>query len=48
VEEKAKKQERQSFEPIHEASARPKNVKDIRDELNMLKSSSQATEYCPE
>ncbi|KAG4419172.1 hypothetical protein IFR04_007673 [Cadophora malorum] len=37
VEEKAKKQARQSFEQIHEASARPKNVKDIRDELNMLK-----------
>ena len=37
MEEKAKKQARQSFEQIHEASARPKNVKDIRDELNMLK-----------
>ncbi|KAG4433881.1 hypothetical protein IFR05_010640 [Cadophora sp. M221] len=37
AEEKAKQQVKQNFESIKEASARLKDIKDIRDELNMLK-----------
>ena len=37
AEERAKQQAKENFESIKEASARLKDIKDIRDELNMLK-----------